>query len=451
MENPIRQQEDNDHYFQVVDTAYRAESVRILLPEKSYLQELLDEPIPLQTRIAHLIPYVEPTAEVYNARAIANYIGATQNWVMSTARAIGLSDDTHKPSDAYPPLALALMEEEWAWAQSYEDLNDQLAPNAVSKFIARHVDWVEQTANELAVFPTLTQLGSGKIKRTYPKELIKQLRHIILVVPPADDWMTIGEIAAVTGKNKKTVKKIIESSMTEFEERRSHRGGHLARHYPLSAFDLVVRVIENARPPAGDWLTIRALSLRTGKSEKWVEDILRVRFAELSERRLDDAHVERTHYPPEVLDFLESLVEQYGERDGWMTVASISKLLGKEDDWVVKRINEQFLEERRTLFDSSGKTATHYPETVVNALRAELEVINSYPDAGSYLALSALAKVIGRSKLWVTNRIPYTGIEGEMRIDQSRRVFLYYPPEIVDKITSLPENVLSLKLPTQDQ
>lgn len=103
----------------IVDTTF-GEHTRMPLPEKSHLQEMLEIPIPLSHRVAHLIPYIEPTARRIGIDAIASKIGADRNWAKRTATTIGLVPgvsriEAGEEKTIYPHLSYELLLEEWEW------------------------------------------------------------------------------------------------------------------------------------------------------------------------------------------------------------------------------------------------------------------------------------------------------------------------------------------------
>jgi hypothetical protein len=369
---------------EIVDVRF-SDATRMPMPERSYAQEQLDILIPLENRIAHLIPYVEPTSELLSAYSIAQGIGAEIHWVQKTAKRIGITTIPAKgtggaDTELYPSLSLELLKEEWQWYQAYNALEDRLTSYAIGKFMARHDSWVERTAADLGIYAEYGRSpSSGLNSFLYPKTLIPQLRHIQLVIPPQEDWLSVRSIAELTGQSVNWVRSRLEKRGFITEERRLYAGGKI--------FQL---------------------------------------------------------YPPESLAYIETLARERPSAAGdWLTVGAMARMLSKTDDWVSYRVKRLYEELGVLREDDTRKTVPHYPPSVLKSLQKEVEQISEFKEAGDYLAASGLARVLGKSINWVQRRLPYIDSQPETRINPAnKRPLPYYPPETVEILQALPDDIL---------
>jgi len=370
----------------IVDTTF-GEHTKMPLPEKSHFQEILETPIPLAHRVAHLIPYIEPTARRFGIDEIATKIGAERSWVRRTAVTIGIiqndsRSEAGEDKKTYPHLSYELLLEEWEWFVSYERLDDQLSSYAIGRFIARHDSWVEKHAYELGVYPTNgRQQTSGQNSYLYPRTLIPQLRHIILSYMPQEDKVTLGDISQETGMKRSTVKKHLLRAGFTPEKRWSYTTGSLYDFYAEESIDFIKSIISELPPPAGDWLT----------------------------------------------------------------VSEIADTLSKDYDWVKSRV-VKFAEYASERLDNNGKKHLYYPPFVLGALKEEVNVLDGIPFVGDQLTVSGLAIAVRRSQRWVHARLPYIDTKPRDMINPvNNRTFAYYDRKAASELVGLPEDILRIK------
>lgn len=382
---------------EIVDVLAYSKETRIPIPDRTYTQELLDVPIPLENRIAHLIPYIEPIAGVRTQYMISTIIGASASWVVRAAEYIGLEplvNGTDRGSLVrhYTPPALELLQEEWDWYQSYKELDDQLTETAVGMFVAKSVHWVRKTAHELEVYPIDKVLKTGRERYTYKKTLIPQLRHILLVFLPAEDWCTKQELIELTGKDWPWIKKqLIKTDIKVMPRRSPFNGG----------------VYDYIAPESREYLN----SIKTN---------------------LPKAGKRTIHYSEAVRQPLEEKAKTEGT-DKRLARIAIARAVGKSWDWVESRLPYVGIE----TYEEGSPVYREPEEEIIKGLKkiAEEEA------ADTRLAIYEIARILGHSSYWVKARLPFTTISPEEKRGKQYDVFEL---EIIDQLRALPEDIITM-------
>lgn len=424
---------------EIVDVVFSDET-RMPIPEKSHAQELLETPIPLENRIAHLIPYIEPTAELLSSHAIAKRIGAEEYWVSSVAKRIGIellpNDSGEGAALLYPPLSLELLEEEWQWHVSYEALAENLSTSAIAEFMAKTSYWVTKYAQELGFLFTVEESSYGSRSYSYPKQVIPQLRHIILSHPPAGDWYTLSELEEFTGHKRTWISNNLGKVGVESEQRWLALAGRLSPHFPPNTPEIIQAIADKTPLPAGNWLNVETMARQLSKTRDWVNKRIEP-FKESGEIRIGDNGNPRMHYPPEIYAALEVARELQPVQAGdWMTTNAIAQKLSRSYEWVSRRI-ETYAESSEIRIDSTGTFKTHYSPEVVEALRQESE-----PEHGDYLSVEMIVSRVGHSSAWIVKRLPFVTAESEEKAGKHGRPLMFYEPSIVDALLALPKDIL---------
>jgi hypothetical protein len=129
----------------------------------------------------------------------------------------------------------------------------------------------------------------------------------------------------------------------------------------------------------------------------------------------------------------------------------MARLLGKDYEWVQMRIQKKYLERGEPRLDDDHKVKIHYPPEVFEALRRELQEVESYEVAGANdLAISALAKRLGHDQKWVVARLPYTTIAPVTKINPiNNQPLPYYSDDSEAILRNLPEDILKSKKPNR--
>jgi hypothetical protein len=126
-----------------------------------------------------------------------------------------------------------------------------------------------------------------------------------------DDWAPVTRLAAQTGWSVRYLERQLAKA-----ERRLYRAynDNIVWHYRIA--DAEALGSPPPSPPAGDWLTVRALAQRLGRSPGWVGANAN---QDLAEFRLDDKGARRLHYPPVEEHRLRRLIKAGVEGDDLRT------------------------------------------------------------------------------------------------------------------------------------
>lgn len=425
-----------DEVIDIVDVSAHlfTDETRLAVPDKSYLQSLLEIEIPLQHRIDHLIPYVEFTADWFTADAITKKLEISDGgWVERVAKRIGvehkLDVSSAQSRTLYAPPALELLYEEWQWAISYRALEDKISRAKAANFIGRSEKWVHNTANQLGVFPEIVELKKGQLTYLYPKQLISELRHIILVIPPNQDWTSLSEIANTVGRGDEMVAKILQELNIEPEERWNSLVGRISLMYPPDAYEAVKTHLQQY-VPAADWYSIKAIARTLGKDSQWVRPRL-VSGGFQPEVRLDDSGKRVLHYPPEAIESLREeigAIESLEEQGDFVSINKIAMLLNESKSWVQTGLAQLNLssETRRS---PKKRVVAVYPPSVLDELRRYRD---EWTATAGWLGVTSLARVLGRDYEWVRPRLEKYGLEPKVMIAESGRRVPHYPPESLE-------------------
>lgn len=133
--------------------------------------------------------------------------------------------------------------------------------------------------------------------------------------------------------------------------------------------------------------------------------------------------------------------EEFSLEIGWFTAEEIRLELAKGRSWIVKKLSPYNQYSVRNT-GTTGRPADRYPFWVLDELKKEVEAANAYPDAGDHLGIETMARMLGHTADWVSARLTYLHIEGQMMLDKQKRLYIHYPPETVSILRDLPEDIL---------
>lgn len=371
------------------DEPYFTDETLMPMPDKSYFQELLDQPVPLESRTAHLVAYIDidaiPVGEVNSEYFIARQIDSNPRWVRNKAAEIGLEvlnkgvDQSGVKYNVYDSPALELLREEWWWHNETCALDEEVMVKEFERLLGKTEEWAVKYAYELGFVVNYVPSPSGGRARMLPRTALGQLRHIILMFPPQQDWYTEFELSRVSGHDDRWLATHLGRVGVNTRPRWSDLTGKLLDFYPPESPD-VIRTIEANQPKrAGNWLTAAGIARKIDMSDEWTTARLREGQDPTAETRLDDDNVSRLHYSPK-------------------TIARIEKLAAK---------------------------------------------VRSIPEISDWYTVSGLARQLGVKESWVRRRLPFLKSIPEPRRDSAYRVFACYPPEAIDELEKMRDMKLS--------
>jgi len=253
--------------------------------------------------------------------------------------------------------------------------------------------------------------------------------------PFSGDWLPILSLTMQVGKSKTWVERCLAEKFSDQGELRlNNHTGRKTLHYPPSVLE-ELRSIATELKPAGNWLSIYGCSsLVPEKSHKWVAARLRDHFSELGELRIDNRGNKAVHYPPSVVQKLKDMAKATQPADDWLTLYNLAEDVKRTVNWVEPRLEENFPNVGQIRLDRAGSPRMHFPPTVLPKLR---ELSGNLLSAGEWLSLNEVTSQLGKSTLWVRNRLKeHFPNLGEMRRSRGRNkaTCIHYPPNIVEKL-----------------
>lgn len=342
--------------------------------------------IPFENRISHILPKLdhEPSSEWIQSAEIAKAIGARSITIREMADKLGIEHTRRKAPGVsydityYPPLSTEVIRDEINWQVRYENADDYLNYAQIADVIEKHEKWVSINIKQTGIEPRDKRPGDHNAK-FFPKKAALRLREMILSTPLDNDWVNITDLEGILKSDPVTIRGVLEVLGINGEDRRAAQSGRIFTYYPPDTVEEVKRYHEQMT--AGDWLTANAIvdKIAPTRSEEWVS-------ARLS-------------------------LEEY-------------KLEGRQ------------------MLDVNGAKRIHFPPSVFNRLLKEMSELDSYKKAGDYVTVNKIAKELGHYASWVTLRLPHVKSKGEPRISIRNRVLEHFPPEIIDELRALPEDIL---------
>jgi len=305
-----------------------------------------------------------------NASKIAQDLGTNDRWIHRMVHEFGFESEVQKTDDVeiamYPPYAVAILKEEYAWRQYFKSLPTPLNVWQMTEAIGRSRGWTEKALIALDIKPSQMQRKGNRVVRLYPKLALKELRLINMAVPLDDGWYSIGQLVEQTQIDRDRLLRILRDAGIPSQERRSSLTGKVLQHFPPSVLTLLIEEKEKIIPAGGDWLTSFTIKEVLGRSGNWVNGKLQA-YDTKSQLRLDDNNVPRLHYPPIVLEELRQLSEfqeEAPERGEYLNLNALARATNHSGAWVQQRLNELGIEPEIRK-DKLGRTYDYYnPELI---------------------------------------------------------------------------------------
>ncbi len=411
-------------------------------PESNSNHELISfEDIPLEYRLAHLgidstIIHPKLTATAIASSLELDTTPVTRDYLRryDIEPEIGIHPDTDREVELYPHYVLEFIREEKAWRDWYRTLPTYMNTKQIAEGVGRSYGWTTKTLQSL--YPNARRPRGNTRSRVYHRKAVKELRELTFATPPDEDWYSIPMLVETIGKDRDWILKRLDQQTIRPELRRQASTGREFPYYPPETIMILRDAVSEAALPAGDWLTANALEEVTGKSTVWVSKRLKEQFDVLGEERLDDMGVERIHYPPSVREALENEVaelHEYAEADDWVTISTLRRKLGLHAVTITRIIRQAEIESEMRL-DKKGRPKQHFsPQAQARLAQIAFERL-SHPEAGEWLTLTEVQKILGRPKEWIRSQFAERSITPEIRLDKSRRPAEHYDPAQIAEI-----------------
>lgn len=331
-----------------------------------------------------------------------------------------------------------------------DEMNARWLPASVlAKELDIYVRWVYRQVKALDIHPS-PRPYEGTVASCYPPNTLTALAVILDEKRFRDEYralpklLSIGEIAEVIGRSygwTSNAAKQLQQRPSKLEQ----RGAFQTSLYPRR---VVLRLHESLKkvPVAEFELNTLQLVELTGYDRDWIEN--RLRELRLEPRLMRSPVTGRFlwYYSADSADILKGIKRVGPAKPGWMTAEAIQRLLGKSTNWVRQRLHPPETARLGELMaDSNHVPRLHYPPAVVEQLRGEAEETGGYLRAGDYLPLYLAAKQLGRSKLWMTNRVVRYGFETPLRVNAKGRITPHFSPGVMRQLRELSEQERSAK------
>ncbi len=312
-----------------------------------------------------------------NAAKIARDLGTNDRWVYRMVQEFGFESEIQKVDDIeiamYPPYAVAIIKEEYAWRQHFRALPTPLSVGQIAEAVGRSRIWTLRTLAELDAKPTRVKQTGGKTYRRYPKQVIKELRLINMSVPLDDGWYSITQLAEQSQLSKTRLLQILRDSNVSSQERRSSLSGKVLDHFPPIALNILAQERDKVTTPGGDWLTAGTIRNILGKSKKWILRNI-APYEHVAELRLADNTVPYLHYPPRVLEELRAfsqLEASAPEKADYLTSRAIASTTDLSPEWIEQCLQELGIEPELRK-DAIGRTYYCYdPSSIALILESK--------------------------------------------------------------------------------
>jgi hypothetical protein len=313
-----------------------------------------------------------------NPMKIARDLGTNDRWVHRMIKEFGFESEVQKVDDTeiamYPPYAVAIIKEEYAWRQHYRALPTPLSVGQIAEAIGRSRIWTLRTLEDLDARPARVYHRGDKTIRRYSKQVVKELRLINMSVPLDDGWYSITQLAEHSQLSKSRLLQILRDSSVSSQERRSSITGRVQEHFPPFAINVLIEERERVTTPGGDWLTAGTIGNILGKSKKWVLRNLSA-YEDTAELRLADNTVPYLHFPPHILEELRRFSELEAcapEKGDYLTARAIASAIDLTPVWVEQCLQDLGIEPELRK-DSIGRTYYSYsPDSISAILKSEI-------------------------------------------------------------------------------
>lgn len=199
------------------------------------------------------------------------------------------------------------------------------------------------------------------------------------------------------------------------------RGGRV-----INIVDLSHRIVS----PADNWLSVSQLADILGRSINWVNARVDT-LGHGAEIRQPKIGKPCPHYPPTALEQLKSM-DQVQPAGNWLSLPKLVQLVGHNPKWVATQLKKLGVESEERL-GSSNRPSAHYPPTVVEQLRA----LDKVPQAGDWLTVAAIERLVERHCSWILRQINSLGIKPQNRKLPGGQIVPHYSPRVVEQLRAL--------------
>lgn len=204
----------------------------------------------------------------------------------------------------------------------------------------------------------------------------------------SEEGLTLFGLSKELGITRQSAQFYVDKILLNHPELKPKEGVGLNKrnvlHYSRKLVDKIKEIKNQEEIAPEDWVTIKFISEKIGRSDVWIVSRMPVILENHPEwkpkkKRIAGQTRAGLHYPPKIILELEKLAKIFEKApDGWLPFERISKELHKSKSWVKSHVtkilaihpewkSEFFL----SIFDS--RVLQHYPPELVAELKKKLE------------------------------------------------------------------------------
>ncbi len=192
---------------------------------------------------------------------------------------------------------------------------DWLTLNSLSLQVPKSWEWIEKRLiDNYASVREAREDDHGVVRAYYPPYVLQELlqqAEVVANYPEAGDYLTIVKIAKQVGHDFDWVINRLDFVSAKPETRMAGNKRESV-HYPSSVVDELLSLDSNIllrnQPENEGWLTAKSIQVLLNKDKKWVKK--RLAFYIDQSKPIKLHHVERTHFPPNVVEALRLEAEK---------------------------------------------------------------------------------------------------------------------------------------------
>lgn len=257
----------------------------------------------------------------------------------------------------------------------------------------------------------------------------------LMAQPEEGSYVTSKQICRLLDRSEYWVRIRLAPHIASAVFLRNKQNGGTWLHFPWSIYCKLKREVDEAKDADG-WMTAGGMSDVLRRHPKWVTRRLIRVSKELrvhSEERILPDGRKRTCWPPAVLDALRAEATKVPDRNTWVSIAYLSRVSGKDWQWVKHQLNELGAEPATLRIPGSGKTFPHYPPEVEAEILARAKTIVRAPPG--WLTANGLELATQKSANWVRRQLTLQKTaEAAEYADEHMVPRTHYGPSVVNAL-----------------
>lgn len=257
--------------------------------------------------------------------------------------------------------------------------------------------------------------------------------------PPKGDWKTIGEMYLIIGLGRPWVVTRLSRADFQPELRRQPHNGRSDWCYPPECFAWLQREAETfmrTYPPMGDFIPELQAIDELGRTRRWIRNSIAKYRLDKPQRRRDSRNVVTVCISPGTLRSLSRHNADYAPA-GWYNKRQLRILTGWSHTTICNRLDKAGVKSMVCLAEN-GRPYRFYAPDALKALGVRP---NHYPPAGDNFTERRMASLLGRSQVWVSNRLKMRKLTktAQMMLDDCNRPREHYTQMVYHTLKRISE------------